>query len=269
MPRKMNSEDWDKIDFPGQYLTLKEGQGARVEFLTGFWFFEKGEENFLGQKEKYGGWRTKVILPPDDDEKIMTGQTTLQRALKEEIRKNNLSFDIFDTMRPIFKIRRVDKYNWEVKFEGYGEKPIEDKKEGKRGDIGTHLSLKEEIVKILISTLKETKTIKKMFIKNLVKVKLSPELKQREEVDEIIDDILQNDPRFFEMNNEVMLRFSDDDIIKEIISLIGSNDDKRAKKSVIFDLIAGVYNLTETEFDELVKKGGIKTEKDMLILDSK
>lgn len=266
MPRKMNEEDWNKLDFPGQFLTLKEGQSARVEFLTGFWYFEKGEENFIGQREKFGGWRAKVILPPDQDEKIMTGQVSLQRALKEEIKNNNLSLDIFDTKRPIFKIRRINKFDWDVKFEGFGEDE-EIEKENKKNITDTdEFALKEEIVQILISALRETKFIKKMFVKNLVKLKLPQSLKNKDGIDDMIDDIILNDPRFFETNNEVMLRFSDDDIINEIKTLISSNEDKKAKKSVIFDLMSGVYYLSESDFNRLIKKGKIKEEGDMLVL---
>jgi len=247
MPRKMNNEDWNNLGYQGRYLNLKEGDNVEVVFLTGFWYFDKGEEDFFGRVNKYGGWKAKVRLVGMTDEKILSGQTGLRKKLKEIFEKNKLSPDILDKDKPIFYLERLNKYDWDVEFKGYADDDITN-----QDSVGQ--SLESKVNKIMLDILKDG-SVKKVFMKNLVKVKLNDDSVKIGDIEKVISDILKNDPRFVENNNEISLRYTDEDIINNIKTLVVANG-KMADKNDIFDIVVKDYGISKDKFEELIKLGG-------------
>jgi len=118
MPRKMTQAEWDSMDF-GSYVSLKEGQKACIKFLTGFWLYQKGEENPIGDEVRWNQWLAEINIVPNEERKLLIGQLGLRRALKKEMAIRNISLDDLENKQPIFTIQRDSMYDWTVRFEGF------------------------------------------------------------------------------------------------------------------------------------------------------
>lgn len=120
MPRKMSDDEFENLEFLGTYLTIREGQKATLEFQTGFWYYEKGEEDAAGTPAMFDGWQSIVKLMPAMDKKVLTCQMSLQQAMKVVMRANGITLEDLELKKPVFNIQRNARSDWQVIFKGFG-----------------------------------------------------------------------------------------------------------------------------------------------------
>ena len=254
MPKKMTEDEWKNIDF-GTFVSIKEGQETKIKFLTGFWYFEKGEEDFLGNELRFEGWSAKISLPPDTEERSLTGQLGLQRAMKQEMKDNMISLDDLEEKEPIFNVRRNTKYEWNVKFIKFG---LDDKKEkmakvveNDEDMVSDDLDLVDKISNILISVLTDEKSIKKAVAVPLIQMTLKNE--KKEDIVKALAEVLEGD-EYLEKKDDIMKNDKEEEagVKMEIRKLVKANQDGVVIKKDIQRLMKSIFGVSETLFDKLL-----------------
>lgn len=250
MPKKMTEEEWKNIDF-GTFVSIKEGQETKIKFLTGFWYFQKGEEDFLGNEMRFEGWSAKITLPPDTEERVLTGQIGLQRAMKQEMKDNLISLDDLEEKEPIFIVRRNTKYEWNVRFIKFG---IDDKAKTVEKDedmINDELDLTDRISNILNTVLKDEKSIKKTVAVPLIQMSLKGE--DKKDIESALDEVLEGD-EYLEKKGDIFKNDKDNEaeIKAEIRKLVKSNKEGVVEKEAIGRMMKGIFGCSEELFLKLL-----------------
>lgn len=254
----MQKADFDNLEFSGFFLSFEEGQEAIVKFLTGFWYFDKGEEDFSGMKARYPIWAAKVCLWPSTEEKQLVGTQGLLKVLKREMTRSGVTLDDLESKQPKFHIRRIDKYTWDVSFKGYDQTKV---------DAGNDVGIMEleneieeeldenilsEVEEVILAELEGKKELKKSKLVPLVMYKLELDQKKAKRyIDQALKDNLADiDLRGDTITYKVVV--NEDEIQNNMVEMIKANDGKFNIRD-LKRLMMGAHNIDETTFNNILK----------------
>jgi len=256
--RMLTEEEWDSLDFLGDYITIREGQQVLVQFESGIWTISEGEPDLNDRTAKFDIMQAVVTLLPSGERKILNCQKLLTITLKRVLKENKIPIKALENKKPIFLIRRNDLYGWYIEFRGFNTEEKSKTEYGTNNEFknefktessinsGNETKIKNEIVnileeegEILLSTLvpvlkEKTKINNEDYIRSVI-TKLINEgsIIKYNETKKVVE--LKNtnqDRQKTEMEQE----------IEEQIQKIIKSDGGRSNKEDIISLVSSVLN---------------------------